>query len=185
MSSNEVISEQNARDSSLQKLISGIKQEKITVWGGIRIGLIILILVCLGTNALLYSLKSSPLFSYILLNVPLGLIIIIMLFIPIGIYIQFDYINKGLSVFKYCSIPYILKYCTKKEIPFSEIHHFDINKFILLMKRYYHVGYYDYSNQFHVLVTGQDISCNFEEKFSPELDEIPQKLNDLLKAYVV
>ena len=180
MSSNEVISESNEKDSSEQKLISGIKQEKITVWEGIRIGLIILIIICIATNALLYFLKS-PIFSYLILNLSIGPIIIICLFIPIGIYVQFDYINKGIRVFKYCSIPYILNHCTKKEIPFSEIHHFDINKFILMMKRYYNIGYYDNSNNFQVLVTGQDISCNCECEFSPELDEIPQKLNDLLK----
>jgi len=180
MSSNEVTLKNNEDDSSHQKLISGIKQEKITVWGGIRIGLIILIIICIANNILLFFLKS-PFFSYLILNISIGPLIIIAMFIPIGIFVQFDYINKGLTVYKYCSIPYILSFCTKKTISFSEIHHFDINKFIIMMKRYYNLGYYDNSNQFQVLVSGQDISCNCECEFSPKLDEIPQKLNDLLK----
>ena len=177
MLNNEVLSE-NSKNSD-DKLIKGIKSEDIIVWGGIRIGLIIILITMIMCNLFFVLIKAAS-FSYILLNVPSGIIIIVFIFIPIGIHAQFDYINKGITISKFSSIPFLLKSCTKKEISFNDIHHFDIDKYLLLGKRYFNLGYYDNSNKFQTLITGQDISCNFNCEFSPELDEIPKKLNDLL-----
>ena len=180
MSNNEGLIKNNEKNESKEKLMTRIKEENIMVWSGILLGLIIIIIMYIGCNILFIYLKS-PTFAFLIFNLTLTPITIVFIFIPIGIHVQFDYENKIMTINKYCSLPYLLKKKKKKEISFSEINHFDIQKFILLAKRYFSVGYYDNSNQFQSLITGQDISCNCHCEYSKKIDNIPKILNDLLK----
>ena len=180
MSNNEGLIKNNEKNESKEKLMTRIKEENIMVWSGILLGLIIIIIIYIGCNILFIYLKS-PTFAFLIFNLTLAPITIVFIFIPIGIHVQFDYENKIMTINKYCSLPYLLKLCTKKEISFSEINHFDIQKFILLTKRYFSIGYYDNSNQFQSLIIGQDISCNCHCEYSKKIDNIPKILNDLLK----
>jgi hypothetical protein len=174
------MSTENIKDTqSNSRLIKGIKEENIIVMKGINYIFYICLLIFIISNASLiyYNVKIIYL---ILCDISFISLLCFLLFIPVGIHFTFDYINKGIIVYKFTIIHCLGKcFYKNKNIAFKEIRNFDIETYWYFNKKNYNLGYYDKNSQFQTLITGQDPTM--KEEFSPEIFEISKKLNDLLE----
>ena len=154
-----------------------IKCEKIKIYENIIFILLISFIAIIPTNILLIYINSN-LYTYISVNViSLSPIIIFMLFISIGINLQFDYINKGIMVYN----TYILSCmnnCSKaKNIPFNEIKNFHFQNFNFVFFEHYNFGFYDINQKYQILISFPNILC-FSD--SNELKKSCERLNQWL-----
>ena len=177
------MSAENIKDTqSNSPLIEGIKEETITV---LKVNFrlyIFIIIVIIGNVLMIY--KNVNIIIFFLCDIIFIPFIFCSLFLPVGLHFRFDYTNKEIIVHKLTEIKCLGKcFHESKNIAFSEITNFDIQTYWYFNKKNYNLGYYDKNMQFQTLITGQDPTM--EEEFSPQLREIPEKLNSLLKGEIV
>ena len=175
------MSTENLKDAQSNSLLNeGIKEENITVLKGINYIFYICLSIFIIGNALMIYQKIKPIY-FIICDISYSPLLCFLLFLPVGIHFTFDYINKGIIVYKYTIIKCLGKcFYKSKNIAFSEITNFDIQTYWYFNKKNYNLGYYDKNMEFQTLITGQDPTM--EEEFSPQLREIPEKLNSLLRG---
>lgn len=172
------MSDKNIKDTKTNSpLLKGIKEENIIVMKGLYCVFYFILIVLILCNV--FFIFKPNIYSIIICNISIGFILCILLFIPVGIHFIFDYINKGVIVYKHTIIKCLGKCCYQSEnIAFNKIKKFDIEKYWYFNKKNFNLGYYDINMEFRTLITGQDPTMS--EEFSPELNEIPIKLNSFL-----
>ena len=153
-----------------------IKCEKIKIYEMIIFIFILALISIVPTNIILKWCNVN-LSIYILVNFTCSPIFIYMLFIPIGINLQFDYINKGIMIYKRYILSCINDCFKNKHIPFNEIKNFKIQNFNFVFLEHYNFGYYDINQKFQILISFPYTPCFTNLN---ELNNTIEKLNQWL-----
>ena len=156
-----------------------IRKEKIITRKGIIISCIILFVVSVLLDLYFIFLSKFKLGMKIAVCIIHPLIFVVYLFIPSGLYYEFNYSNNKFIYHKTCIIPYILKICTKKSVDLDTIEKFKITTIKFLFFRFFNLYYEDKENNTIKITHGRDRHCVRE--FNKNIMNIPIKLNCWLK----
>ena len=156
-----------------------IRKEKIITRKGIIITCILLFFVSILLDLYFIYLTSFKLGMKIALCIIHPLLFVIFLFIPSGLYYEFNYSNNKFIYHKTCIIPKILKICTKKTVDLDTIEKFKIETKKFLFFRIFNLYYEDKENNTIKIIQGRDRHCVRE--FNKNIINIPIKLNCWLK----
>ena len=156
-----------------------IRKEKIITRKGIIITCILLFFVSILLDLYFIYLTSFKLGMKIALCIIHPLLFVIFLFIPSGLYYEFNYSNNKFIYHKTCIIPNILKICTKKTVDLDIIKKFKIETKKFLFFRIFNLYYEDKENNTIKIIQGRDRHCVRE--FNKNIINIPIKLNCWLK----
>ena len=158
---------------------NNIRQEKIITRKGIIITCILLFFVSIFLDLYFIYIADIQIVMRVLLCIIHPLLFVIFLFIPSGLYIQFNYSENKFIYHKTCIIPYIWNKCTKNEIDIETIEKFKIDTSKFLWFRNFNL-YYDNKNGNTIKITsGRDKNC--VRDFTKGVLNIPVKLNSWLK----
>ena len=156
-----------------------IRKEKIITRKGIIITCILLFFVSILLDLYFIYLSSFKLGMKIALCIIHPLLFVIFLFIPSGLYYEFNYSNNKFIYHKTCIIPNILKICTKKTVDLDTIEKFKIETKKFLFFRIFNLYYEDKEKNTIKITRGRDRNCVRE--FTKNVLNIPIKLNCWLK----
>ena len=156
-----------------------MRKEKIITRKGIIITCILLFFVSILLDLYFVYLSSFSLGMKIALCIIHPLLFVIFLFIPSGLYYEFNYTNNKFNYHKTCIIPYILRRCTRKSVDLDIIEKFKIDTCKFLFFRIFNLYYVDKENNTIKITRGRDRNCIRE--FSKSVLNIPVKLNCWLK----
>ena len=156
-----------------------MRKEKIITRKGIIITCILLFFVSILLDLYFVYLSSFSLGMKIALCIIHPLLFVIFLFIPSGLYYEFNYTNNKFNYHKTCIIPYILRRCTRKSVDLDTIEKFKIDTCKFLFFRIFNLYYVDKENNTIKITRGRDRNCIRE--FSKSVLNIPVKLNCWLK----
>ena len=156
-----------------------IRKEKIITIKGIIIICIILFFVSILLDLYFIFLSSFKFGMKIALCIIHPLIFFVFLFIPSGLYYEFNYSNNKFIYHKCCIIPYLLKICTKKSVDLDTIEKFKIETYKFLFFRFFNLYYEDKENNTIKIIQGRDRHCVRE--FNKNIINLPIKLNCWLK----
>ena len=156
-----------------------IRKEKIITRKGIIITCILLFFVSILLDLYFIYLTSFKLGMKIALCIIHPLLFVIFLFIPSGLYYEFNYSNNKFIYHKTCIIPKILKICTKKIVDLDTIEKFKIETYKFLFFRFFNLYYEDKENNTIKIIQGRDRHCVRE--FNKNIINLPIKLNCWLK----
>ena len=159
--------------------VNNIRSEKIITRKGIIITCILLFFVSIFLDLYFILLTDLILVMKIILCIIHPLLFIIFLFIPSGLYIEFNYSQNKFIFYKTCIIPYLWKRYTKNEIDIDTIETFKIDTSKFLFFRMFNL-YYEGKNGNTIKITsGRDKNC--VSNFTKGVLNIPIKLNFWLK----
>lgn len=161
---------------------SNIHVENINVKMEIFILIIFLLLmeaieITVAFNFIPQSKFSMRIFL-ILLLLPF---ILLMLFVPFGISVIFDYVKKTVTIYQYPILRFNYS-CSKTDFLMNDIKCFKIKKLFYAYLKLYSIAIVDTQDKETDLFGGQDVKGCYccSDKFDPKLDELEKKLNDLL-----
>ena len=158
---------------------NNIRSEKIITRKGIIITCILLFFVSIFLDLYFIYVADIQIVMKVLLCIIHPLLFVIFLFIPSGLYYEFDYSNNIFIYYKTCIIPYIWNKCTKEEIDLNIIEKFKIETSKFLWFRNFWLYYDDKDGNTIKIIYGRDKNC--VKNFSNNVLNIPNKLNCWLK----
>ena len=156
-----------------------IRSEKIITRRGIIITCILLFFVSIFLDLYFVYVADIELVMTVLLCIIHPLLFVIFLFIPSGLFYEFNYEEKKFTYNKTCIIPYIWNRCTKNEINLDTIQKFKIDTSKFLWFRNFRLYYEDINGNTIKIINGRDKNCI--KDFSKNVLNIPNKLNCWLK----
>ena len=156
-----------------------MRKEKIITRKGIIITCILLFFVSIFLDLYFIYVSRFVLGMKIALCIIHPLLFVIFLFIPSGLYYEFNYTENKFNYHKTCIIPYILKGCTRKSVDLDIIVKFKIDTSKFLFCRIFNLYYEDKENNTIKITRGRDRNCIRE--FSKNVLNIPVKLNYWLR----
>ena len=159
--------------------VNNIRSEKIITRKGIIITCILLFFVSIFLDLYFILLTDIHLVMKIILCIIHPLLFIIFLFIPSGLYIEFNYSQNKFIFYNTCIIPYIWKSCTTNEIDIDTIETFKIDTSKFLFFRMFNLYYEDKNGNTIKITSGRDKNC--VSNFTEGVLNVPIKLNCWLK----
>ena len=177
---NQIITSQNALiENQNNQMANLIRSEKIITRKGIIITCILLFFVSIFLDLYFIYLTDIVLYVKVLLCINHPLLFVIFLFIPSGLYVEFNYSNNKYIYHKTCIIPFIWNRCTRKEVDLNDIEKFRIETSKCLWFRNFRLFYEDKQENSIKITNGRDRNC--VKNFSLSVLNIPEKLNCWLK----
>ena len=158
---------------------NNIRQEKIITRKGIIITCILLFFVSIFLDLYFIYIADIQIVMKVLLCIIHPLLFVIFLFIPSGLYIEFNYALNRFIYHKTCLIPYIWKKCTKNQMDIDTIEKFKIDTSKFLWFRNFNLYYEDKNGNTIKITSGRDKNC--VSNFTKGVLNIPIKLNCWLK----
>ena len=171
--------EDNSTQITTNLNTNNTRQEKIITRKGIIITCILLFFVSIFLDLYFIYIADIRNVMKVLLCIIHPLLFVIFLFIPSGLYIEFNYIENKFIYHKTCIIPYIWKKCTKNEIGIDNIEKFKIDTSKFLWFRNFNLYYEDKNGNTIKIISGRDKNC--VTNFTKGVLNIPNKLNCWLK----
>ena len=171
------INENNENNIAQNEL--NIRKEKITTRKGLIITSIILIFVSIFLDLFVVYLTNYDTSKKVFLCLIHPTVFLVFIFLPSGLYIEFNYSENKFKYNKTCLVPYVLNKCTKNEIDIDTIKEFKITTNKCLCCRRFNLFYEDINGSMIKITSGRDRNC--VKNFSKSVINIPLKLNSWLK----
>ena len=177
---NQIPNSQNlVTENQNNQITNIIRSEKIITRKGIIITCILLFFVSIFLDLYLIYLTDIKLYMKVLLCIIHPLLFIIFLFIPSGLYVEFNYSENKFIYHKTCILPFIWNKCTRNEVDLNNIEKFRIETSKFLWFRNFRLFYEDKQENSIKITSGRDRNC--VKSFSFSVLNIPVKLNCWLK----
>ena len=171
--------EENPQEIKMNLNDNNIRNEKIITRKGIIITCILLFFVSIFLDLYFIYVSDIQIVMKVLLCIIHPLLFVIFLFIPSGLYIEFNYSENKFIFHKTCLIPYIWNKCTRRQIDIDIIEKFKIDTSKFLWFRNFNLYYEDKSGNTIKITSGRD--RNYLRNFTKGVLNIPIKLNCWLK----
>ena len=171
--------EENPQEIKKNLNDNNIRNEKIITRKGIIITCILLFFVSIFLDLYFIYVSDIQIVMKVLLCIIHPLLFVIFLFIPSGLYIEFNYSENKFIFHKTCLIPYIWNKCTRSQIDIDIIEKFKIDTGKFLWFRNFNLYYEDKNGNTIKITSGRDKNC--VSNFTKGVLNIPIKLNCWLK----
>ena len=170
---------ENNIEQNIKDIPTNIRSEKIITRKGIIITSIILIFVSIFLDLFVVYVTNYSTDKKVFLCIIHPTVFLVFIFLPSGLYVEFNYSENKFKYNKTCLVPYVLNKCTKNEVDLNIIKEFKITTNKCLCCRRFCLYYTDINDNIIKITNGRDRNC--VKTFSKSVINIPLKLNFWLK----
>ena len=156
-----------------------VRKEKMITRKGLIITTILLIFVSIFLDLYVVYLTDYDIYKKVFLCIIHPTVFMVFIFLPSGLYIEFNYTENKFIYNQTCLVPCVLNKCTRNEVDMNNIKEFLIFTSKCLCCRRFTLFYRDIYDNLIKITSGRDKNC--VSNFSKSVLNIPIKLNHWLK----